>query len=57
MNSPVAENAPAHGATSRFSQLGNGAAEQIAHGPVLEDPSGELEKELIASNHGTVSRQ
>jgi hypothetical protein len=57
MNSPVAENAPAHGATSRFSQLGNGAVDQIAHGPVLEDPSGELEKELIASNHGTVPRQ
>lgn len=50
MNSPIAENAPAHGATSRFSQLG-GSANGGGTGDVLEDPSGELEKELLAGGH------
>jgi len=56
MNSPIAENAPAHGATSRFSQLGSGAAGGVGAGegePVLEDPSGELEKELLAGTHSS----
>lgn len=52
MNSPIAENAPAHGGTSRFSQFGDAAAtgSQVSAdaGPVMEDPSGELEKELMA---------
>ena len=47
MNSPIAENAPAHGGTSRFSQFGNNDSKH-PQGPVMEDPSGELEKELMA---------
>lgn len=48
MNSPIAENAPAHGGTSRFSQFGDASGAKVSAEPVLEDPSGELEKELMA---------
>ena len=47
LNSPVADQAPANGATSHYT----GAAGEARPGsPILDDPSAELEREL-ASTH------